>query len=226
MLEHPWIELQVLIKEKWLTQKAFASILWKKVSEVNELLKWKRNITIQRDYLLHQTLWTPIKYWILKQIDYDYSLLDIEETDDLSFWTDWKILGNNEQNTQDSSSQTPQNNNITQTSHSEHSEESIGANTSFWTEWRILDDNKQDTQQPLSPATQSSSPNREQKPKNDIFSPRDWKSHKSPLPGGDLEGAMGSNKAEGVITQKTPTKEQESKNDEDLKNRAKIFRTF
>lgn len=82
MLEHPWTELQLLIKEKWLTQKAFSSILWKKVSEVNELLKWKRNITIQRDYLLHQTLWTPIKYWILKQIDYDYSLLDIEESSD------------------------------------------------------------------------------------------------------------------------------------------------
>ena len=80
MIEHPWIELQVLIKEKWLTQKAFSSILWKKVSELNELLKWKRNITIQRDYLLHQTLWTPIKYWILKQVDYDYSLLDIEES--------------------------------------------------------------------------------------------------------------------------------------------------
>ena len=79
MIEHPWIELQVLIKEKWLTQKAFSFILWKKVSEVNELLKWKRNITIQRDYLLHQTLWTPIKYRILKQVDYDYSLLDIEE---------------------------------------------------------------------------------------------------------------------------------------------------
>ena len=81
MLEHPWTELQVFIKEKWLTQKAFASILWKKVSEVNELLKWKRNITIQWDYLLHQYLWTPIKYWILKQIDYDYSLLYIEENE-------------------------------------------------------------------------------------------------------------------------------------------------
>ena len=81
MLQHPWTELQVLIKEKWLTQKAFASILWKKVSEVNELLKWKRNITIQRDYLLHQTVWTPIKYWILKQVDYDYSLIDIDETE-------------------------------------------------------------------------------------------------------------------------------------------------
>ena len=80
MLQHPWTELQVLIKEKWLTQKAFASILWKKISEVNELLKWKRNITIQRDYLLHQALWTPMKYRIIKQIDYDYSLLDIQES--------------------------------------------------------------------------------------------------------------------------------------------------
>lgn len=80
MIQHPWAELQVIIKEKWLTQKAFSSILWKKISEVNELLKWKRNITIQRDYLLHQTLWTPMKYWIMKQVDYDYSLLNIEES--------------------------------------------------------------------------------------------------------------------------------------------------
>lgn len=81
MIQHPWIELQVTIREKWLTQKAFASVLWKKVSEVNELLKWKRNITIQWDYLLHKTLWTPIKYRILKQVDYEYSLLDTEELD-------------------------------------------------------------------------------------------------------------------------------------------------
>ena len=80
MIQHPWAELQVIIKEKWLTQKAFSTILWKKISEVNELLKWKRNITIQRDYLLHQTLWTPMKYWIMKQVDYDYSLLNIEES--------------------------------------------------------------------------------------------------------------------------------------------------
>ena len=79
MFKHPWAELQDMIREKWLTQRALASILWKKISEVNELLKWKRNITIQRDYLLHQALWTPIKYRINKQIDYDYSLLNTEE---------------------------------------------------------------------------------------------------------------------------------------------------
>ena len=104
MLSHPWTELQLLIKEKWLTQKAFSAILWKKVSELNELLKWKRNITIQRDYLLHQTLWTPIKYRILKQVDYDYSLLDIDN--DTSSWATAKDLmwKSEEQNTQDSSS--------------------------------------------------------------------------------------------------------------------------
>jgi len=116
MLQHPWTELQVLIKEKWLTQKAFSSILWKKVSEVNELLKWKRNITIQRDYLLHQTLWTPIKYWILKQIDYDYSLLDIEETPNSPL-----LIGEGQGEVSEH-----------QTSHSECSEESIGENMSSW----------------------------------------------------------------------------------------------
>lgn len=74
-MQHPWIELQNIIKEKWLTQRAFSVMLWKKISEVNELLKWKRNITIQRDYLLHNAIWTPIKYRILKQIDYEYSLI-------------------------------------------------------------------------------------------------------------------------------------------------------
>lgn len=84
MLLHPWIEIQDIIREKWLTQKAFSILLGKKVSEVNELLKGKRNITIQRDYALHKALWTPIKYRILKQVDYDYSLLEIWKEPDLS----------------------------------------------------------------------------------------------------------------------------------------------
>jgi hypothetical protein len=119
MIEHPWTELQVLIKEKWLTQKAFSLILWKKVSEVNELLKWKRNITIQRDYLLHQTLWTPIKYWILKQVDYDYSLIDIDEE--------------NSNNNPGSASMTDQ----------DWNKESMDASTSFWTQWRIQENAEQ-----------------------------------------------------------------------------------
>lgn len=110
MLEHPWVELQLLIREKWLTQKAFSSILWKKVSEVNELLKWKRNITIQWDYLLHQTLWTPVKYWILKQVDYDYSLIDINETpnnSEESIWTQVVLQEEHENSSEDKTQESP-----------------------------------------------------------------------------------------------------------------------
>jgi len=170
MLEHPWTELQLLIKEKWLTQKAFASILWKKVSEVNELLKWKRNITIQRDYLLHQTLWTPIKYWILKQIDYDYSQLDIEESDNSPL-----LIGEGQGEV--SSHQT--NHSEHHASHSEHSEES-----------RTTDLNPLDSSIPLRSSLNNNTTQNETKP------------------------------------QETPAKEPDSKDDEDLQNRAKIFRTF
>ena len=175
MLEHPWTELQLLIKEKWLTQKAFSSILWKKVSEVNELLKWKRNITIQRDYLLHQTLWTPIKYWILKQIDYDYSLLDIEETDDLSSWALAKDLRwkTEELDTQDSSVA------------------SLPQNDTLSSSWAIAKDlrwevNKSSTQDSSSPHSS------------------EWQTK----------------------PQETPVQEQENKDNEDFKNRARIFKTF
>lgn len=156
MLEHPWTELQLLIKEKWLTQKAFSSILWKKVSEVNELLKWKRNITIQRDYLLHQTLWTPIKYWILKQIDYDYSLIDIDEEDT--------------NNNPGSASMTDQNWNREQN-------ENVVEPGLNWTE------DAQDSSSPHSSEWQA-------KP------------------------------------QETPVQEQKNEDDEDFKNRARIFKTF
>jgi len=158
MLEHPWIELQLLIKEKWLTQKAFASILWKKVSEVNELLKWKRNITIQRDYLLHQTLWTPIKYWILKQIDYDYSLLNIEESEHHN-----AILSD--------------------------SEESKKTDIPSWTTAKDL---TWETEELISQDSSS------------LHSSSEWQTK----------------------PQEIPIKESDYKDDEDLKNRAKIFRTF
>ena len=169
MLEHPWNELQVLIKEKWLTQKAFASILWKKVSELNELLKWKRNITIQRDYLLHQTLWTPIKYWILKQVDYDYSLLDIEE-----------ITSH-------------------QTSHSEPEASSASG-------WR-------ENPSSITPMDFSLQSKWQEKFEGEIQA--------SPLDKGDTAKPRGFEQP-----QETPVQESEVKDNKDLQNRAKIFRSF
>ena len=231
MLEHPWIELQVLIKEKWLTQKAFASILWKKVSEVNELLKWKRNITIQRDYLLHQVLWTPIKYRILKQIDYDYSLLDIEETTDLSSWMEWEIL-DDEQTAQDSSSQTPQNDNITQTTHPEHSEESIGDNTSSWAsanglKWETEELTTQDSssQTPQNDnITQTSHSNPEESVSSNTSFWTEWRIQENIKP---IDSSADKSVSEWQTEpQKTPTQEQNQKEDEDFKKRARIFKSF
>ena len=69
---HPWKKIIEEIRNRNWTQKQFAILVWKKNSEVNELIKWKRNITIQRDYVLSQVLWTPEKYWINMQTDYDY----------------------------------------------------------------------------------------------------------------------------------------------------------
>jgi hypothetical protein len=285
MLEHPWIELQVLIKEKWLTQKAFASILWKKVSEVNELLKWKRNITIQRDYLLHQVLWTPIKYRILKQIDYDYSLLDIEETDET--WIipspgDWKshksslsgedldgvwrglgwgsedkgevsshnnvILSDSEESIdanisswasakdlrweiEESNTQNPSPLDKEGTgeiwSHSEP-EESIDTNTSFWTEWRIQENIKPIDSSLQTPQndniTQTSRSNPEESVSSNTSFWTEWRIQENIKP---IDSSADKSDSEWQTKpQKSPIKEPDSKDDEDLKNRAKIFRSF
>ena len=65
-------ELLEKIGELWLTQKAFSAKIGKKSSEINELIKWKRKITIAWDILFSKVLNTPEKYWIYRQIDLDY----------------------------------------------------------------------------------------------------------------------------------------------------------
>ena len=67
-----WKELLEKIEELWLTQKAFSAKIGKKSSEINELIKWKRKITIAWDILFSKVFHTPEKYWIYKQIDLDY----------------------------------------------------------------------------------------------------------------------------------------------------------
>jgi len=51
-LIHPGRHLLQEIKAKGRNQKQFSAILGKKISELNELINGKRNITIQRDILL------------------------------------------------------------------------------------------------------------------------------------------------------------------------------
>ena len=69
---HPGQLLQQELTKRWLTQKVFAATIGKKISEVNELIKWKRNITVQRDILLSIVFGDPEQKWIRLQNDYDY----------------------------------------------------------------------------------------------------------------------------------------------------------
>ena len=72
MLQHPGKLLAEYLAKNWYTQKSFSIKVWKRVSEINELIRWKRNITVARDIILSKYLTTPPKFWISKQVDYDY----------------------------------------------------------------------------------------------------------------------------------------------------------
>lgn len=69
---HPGRYLSESIKAKWWTQKQFADLIGKKVSEVNELINGKRNITILWDMILAIAFDDPEKKRINMQNDYDY----------------------------------------------------------------------------------------------------------------------------------------------------------
>lgn len=72
MLEHPGKLLAEYLSKNWYTQKSFSVKVGKKVSEINELIKGKRNITVAWDIILCKHLATAPKFWIQKQIDYEY----------------------------------------------------------------------------------------------------------------------------------------------------------
>ena len=72
--QHPGKLLQQELTNRWLTQKVFANMIGKKISEVNELIKWKRNITVQRDILLSIVFGDPEQKWIKLQNNYDYAI--------------------------------------------------------------------------------------------------------------------------------------------------------
>lgn len=69
---HPGRYLSNELKTRGRTQKQFSDVLGKKVSEVNELINGKRNITIQRDLLLSAIFDDPEGKRIKLQNDYDF----------------------------------------------------------------------------------------------------------------------------------------------------------
>jgi plasmid maintenance system antidote protein VapI len=71
-LIHPGWHLLQEIKAKGRNQKQFSAILGKKISELNELINGKRNITIQRDILLGAAFGDPEGKRIHMQNQYDF----------------------------------------------------------------------------------------------------------------------------------------------------------
>lgn len=69
---HPGRYLSEQIKARGRTQKQFADIIGKKVSEVNELINGKRNITILWDMTLALVFDDPEKKRLNLQNDYEY----------------------------------------------------------------------------------------------------------------------------------------------------------
>ena len=84
---HPGRYLANEIKQRQRTQKQFADLIGKKVSELNELINGKRNITIAWDIVLCFVLDQAERTWIAKQNDYDYYLansqMDKQKRDEL-----------------------------------------------------------------------------------------------------------------------------------------------
>ena len=74
-INHPWYYIQQELTKKGWTQKVFAQMLWKKISEINELIKGKRNITIQWDILLSVVFDDPEQKRIKLQNNYDYVIV-------------------------------------------------------------------------------------------------------------------------------------------------------
>jgi plasmid maintenance system antidote protein VapI len=56
-------------------------MIGKKISEVNELIKGKRNITVQWDILLSVVFGDPEQKWIRLQTDYDYQVTKVSMAD-------------------------------------------------------------------------------------------------------------------------------------------------
>lgn len=91
---HPGKEIMMRLDALSITQKDFSQKIWKRVSEINELIKGKRNITMTWEFILSDFFKTPAKYRIYKQVDYDYEQMLSEqelkrsfELKSSKFWT-------------------------------------------------------------------------------------------------------------------------------------------
>ncbi len=73
---HPWEYLKDELKFRKISQTNFANLIGKRVSELNELINGKRNITPNWALLLSVSLSTSLEVWLNLQKNYDVYLLE------------------------------------------------------------------------------------------------------------------------------------------------------
>jgi len=70
-IQHPWEVLREELECRKITGKDFAMTLWKSVSELSELLNWKRNLTAKWAILISEAFDISAQFWLGLQKDYD-----------------------------------------------------------------------------------------------------------------------------------------------------------
>ena len=70
---HPWEFLLDELRERCLSQTAFAKILWKPIKTINEIIKWKKSITAEMAILFEWVLQSSASSWLWLQKVYDLS---------------------------------------------------------------------------------------------------------------------------------------------------------
>ena len=69
--EHPGIVLEMELDANDMTQKEFAELIWKSPVEVNQIISWKRPITLDWAMKICAVFWWKPKILLDMQADYD-----------------------------------------------------------------------------------------------------------------------------------------------------------
>jgi len=78
--DHPWVIIADELKARNWSQKKFAELIWLTVAQVNDLIKWRRNISPKLALSIGSAFWTSANLWLKLQNDYDiYKLYQDEK---------------------------------------------------------------------------------------------------------------------------------------------------
>lgn len=72
---HPGEMLLEEIEARWWSQTQFSEILWTNKSEINNIIKWRRNITPKIALRIWAAFWTSAELWMWLQNMYDFYIL-------------------------------------------------------------------------------------------------------------------------------------------------------